>query len=531
MKKYIYNTSRFTAAIALLFMVISCETTNLDINDNPNELTLDSADPNYVLNGIQFSFVGQHFNLSSISSRTMRHVHQFGTYASSSGQGTMNGAWSSAYSIANNLNLLEDLSEARNLPNHVGIGQVLEAFAFINLVDYIGTAVYSEAVNPDFPAPNLDGGQSIYNAMYDQLTDAVANLSATGSVAPEDLFYDGDMSKWIKLANTLKIKMYVQTKLVTNPNAVSEINAILASGNYISTSADDFVARYGTNVTNPDTRHPNFVGAYQVSAGGQYMSNDFMNTLLYGKSNPDPRLRYYIYRQTDQDPTGTLIPCAGDPNYQYCYVGNGYWGRDHADDEGIPNDGSLRATYGIYPAGGAYDDDSFKRTPESTNLGGAGIHPMVLSSFTKFWLAEAALPAPAGLGTNGNSRTYLMNAMQDSFDKVESFSGVAMVDADVTSYINEVLAEYDGAADDQERLAIIIREYYIAMWGNSIEAYNNYRRTGYPTLGMSVIANTAFPRSYFIPSSELNSNDNPALEQKKLTDQVFWDTNPAGFID
>jgi hypothetical protein len=64
-----------------------------------------------------------------------------------------------------------------------------------------------------------------------------------------------------------------------------------------------------------------------------------------------------------------------------------------------------------------------------------------------------------------------------------------------------------------------------------VESYNNYRRTGYPDLGYSVESNTDFPRSYFLPSSELNSNDNPALVQKMLTDQVFWDTNAAGFIN
>ena len=55
MKKYLYKTSRITAVICLLF-VISCETTNLDINDNPNALTLESADPNFVLNTLQFAF-------------------------------------------------------------------------------------------------------------------------------------------------------------------------------------------------------------------------------------------------------------------------------------------------------------------------------------------------------------------------------------------------------------------------------------------------------------------------------------------
>lgn len=532
MKKYFNTISRGVyIALILLITVASCETTDLDVNINPNQLTPESADPNFVLNGIQLTFGGQHFGLSEQSSGVMRHVHMFGTYASNSGQGSMNGPWSSTYSITTNLNLLEDLSAQRDLPNHVGIGQVLEAFAYVNLVDNIGTAVYSEASNPLFPQPNLDSGESIYEAMYEQLNDAIINLNATGSVTPEDLYFDGDLNKWIKLANTLKVKMYVQSKLVGTPGAVSDINNILASGDYISSSDDDFVINFGTSVTNPDNRHPWFVGAYQVNAGGQYMSNDFMNTLLNDKAVIDPRLPYYIYRQVGTDPTGDLLPCEDESGFQYCYVGNGYWGRDHSDDEGIPNDGELRATYGIYPGGGAYDDGSFIVTRDSQNLGGAGIHPMILSSFTKFMLAEAALPAPTGLGVNGNSRTLLMEAMEDSFNKVESLSGIAMPAADVTAYVDEVMTRYDDAASDEERLEIIVKEYYIAMWGNSLEAYNNYRRTGFPELGFSVISNTAFPRSYFLPDSELNSNDNPDLEQKELTDQVFWDTNPAGFID
>ena len=224
-------------------------------------------------------------------------------------------------------------------------------------------------------------------------------------------------------------------------------------------------------------------------------------------------------------------------------------------------------SYGVYPAGGAFDpapsqadliaqatldwdnvdqslynnnlsDYIFFRlgdfnppTQDSSNLGGAGIHPMFLSSFTHFMLAEAALPAPAGLGVAGDSRALLEEGMRQSFAKVANFAGVAMDAANIDTYVNEVLAEYDGTASDEEKLSIIIREYYIAGYGNGIEAYNNDRRTGYPTLQDAVIANTAFPRSYFLPSSELNSNDNPNLEQKDLTDQVFWDTNPPGFIN
>jgi hypothetical protein len=562
MKKYLYKSLNISVAIFLLiFSVTSCETTDLDINNDPNSLTLESSDPNFVLNSLQFGITQQHLTLSINSAGIVRHTNLFGTYANSAGAGTLNGPWSNTYFITTNLNLLETLSETQNLPNHVGIGQVIEAFAYVNLVDYIGTAVYSEAVNPEFPQPNLDAGESIYDAMYAQLDEAIVNLQATSAISPEDLYFNGDLSKWIKLANTLKLKMYVQSKLSGNASAVSDINAIITSGNYINSLEDDFETKFGTNLTNPDTRHPLFVGDYS-SAANTYMSNDFMNLLRFGKTVEDPRLKYYIYRQDLNDPADDLLPCDGSADYDYCYIGDGYWGRDHGDDEGIPNDGSNRSTYGIYPVGGAFDDAPSQAdvvaqavadyvanpdqtqaefismrlntenptTSTSTNLGGAGIHPMLLASFSQFMLAEAALPAPAGLGVTGSSRTYLMDAIQSSFDKVGDFSGILMDAAATTAYKTVVGIEYDATTTDEEKLAIIIREYYIASYGNSVEAYNSYRRTGYPTLQSAVISTTEFPRSYFIPSSELNSNDNPNLVQKSLTDQVFWDTNPAGFI-
>jgi hypothetical protein len=509
----------------------ACETTDLDINENPSSLTLESANPNYILNSIQFSFASQNLSLNGISSGVMRHTNLFGTYAGASAAGTLNGAWSNTYSITNNLNLIETLAETQNLSKQVGIGLVLEAWAYVNLVDYIGTAVYSEAVNPEFEMPNLDSGESIYDAMYAQLDLAITKLNGTSDSDPEDLYYNGDMSKWVKAANTLKLKMYIQSKLV-NTDATAAINAIVSSGNFIKDAADDFVIQFGTKETNPDNRHPWFSAAYVGGAGGTYMSNDFIYKLKEEKGFEDPRLKHYMYRQSLTDPSGDKLPCAGNADYDYCYLGDSYWGRGHGDDEGIPNDNNQRTTYGAYPAGGAFDDgESNTTTGESVNLGGEGIYPIWLSHFTHFMLAESALPAPAGLGTTGTPLTYLTTGMQQSFDKVAGFTGGDMDATAVTNYISFVTDEYNNAASDADKLAVVMREYYIAMWGNSIEAYNNYRRTGFPTLQESVISGTDFPRSYFLPSSELNSNDNPDLVQKKLTDQVFWDTNPAGFIN
>ncbi|NQY01600.1 MAG: SusD/RagB family nutrient-binding outer membrane lipoprotein, partial [Flavobacteriaceae bacterium] len=184
-----------------------------------------------------------------------------------------------------------------------------------------------------------------------------------------------------------------------------------------------------------------------------------------------------------------------------------------------------------YPAGGAYDDGvSNTNSNSSSNLGGAGIHPILTSSFTDFLLAEAALSS-SGLSINGDARAYLESDMRKSFSRVETVAGVAMDADSIEDYIAEVLNNFDIAADDSVRLSVIIKEFYIASFGNSLEAYNFYRRTGFPNLGSSVVPNTDFPRNLLIPESELNTNENENVIQITRTDQVFWDTNPAGFIE
>lgn len=570
--------SIFTVAIVSVFMLItSCDGTDLDVNVNPNALSPESADPSLVLNGIQTTFINSNFAFNSTTRGVMRHINMFGTYANNAPSSTMNGVWANSYAISANTKLLSELNETLEIANHLGAAQLMEAYNYVNLVDYIGTAVFTEAVDPDIAAPNLDAGADIYNALYEKLNEAIANLSVPDQVIFEDLFFEGDASdrinNWIKVANTLKIRMYVQSKLVGNANATSEINNIIASGMYISDKSDDFQAKFGTNNANPDVRHPDYLAGYVGGAGGTYMSNEFMNILLNDKSIQDPRLRFYVYRQSLADPTGSLLPCDGNANYNFCYLERGYWGRDHADDEGIPNDGNLRSTFGVYPAGGAFDDRNVGvitqnaiieyngftvipvnpdtdlpytenewvyqtlATPIATannpGLGGAGIYPMILSSFTDFYLAEASLPSPAGLGVSGSPITYLENAIRKSFAKVYKFSEVAIdqtAQTAIDTYVSEVLTVYGNATTDQERLSVIMKEFYIASWGNSVESYNGYRRTGFPELGGSVINNTDFPRNYLIPDSELNSNDNPDIEQITRTTKVFWDTNPDDFI-
>ncbi|MBC74238.1 MAG: SusD/RagB family nutrient-binding outer membrane lipoprotein, partial [Muricauda sp.] len=225
------------------------------------------------------------------------------------------------------------------------------------------------------------------------------------------------------------------------------------------------------------------------------------------------------------------LPCQGDPDVDCCYIGNQYWGYDHGESRVGRGDNLLRTVYGVYPGGGSFDEDQFVGAPNTTdNLGGAGILPLLTSSYVSFLRAEAALT----LGTNDDPATLLETGIRNSMSKVMAFGGVTSdlqpTAADVDAYVGEVMQDYSNATTDEERLDIVMKEYYLAAYGNSIESYNFYRRTGYPSDMQVPIDddNPVFPRSF--PLSRLEVQRNLSLEQKNNYDKVFWDTNPDSFI-
>ena len=78
---------------------------------------------------------------------------------------------------------------------------------------------------------------------------------------------------------------------------------------------------------------------------------------------------------------------------------------------------------------------------------------------------------------------------------------------------------------------MIAKEFFVALYGNGIDAYNFYRRTGYPSdLQPDLEPNPgAFIRSFLYPAVYANNN-NTVTQKTSVTEKVFWDNNPdAGF--
>lgn len=543
--KYIF----LSISMSLFF---ACDNTDLDLLDNPSGVQPENADINLLLNNVQIEFANLLDGADFPTSRLVRMNAMTGgfDYPTSFSPGATNGVWRTTYAeIIPDVGAIKNIAEGTNLTGHSGIAKVIEAYSMMLMVDLYGDVPYSEANQGiNVLSPKSDEGSAVYANALELLESATTDFSNENIVAiSQDVFYGGDFKKWITLTNTLKLRAYNTTRLVDS-DAKSKINQIISDKNFISSASDDFLVPYSTNRSNPDSRHPGYDDFYENS-DGPYIANYFLWTLITEKGLTDPRTRYYFYRQDksvgSEDSADGSIDCLGSdkPSHYssdmpFCVAdrANGYWGRDHGDGKGRAPDGNKITVKGLYPIGGKFDDDSFKDIQNSgqDGLKGAGIFPIWLHFFTDFVLAESALT----IGTDGDPRALLESGVRSSLSYVMNFTDDATLveeslvpaQPDVDAYVSKVLDLYDDAGSDDEKLNVIMKEYYISLWGNGIEAYNNYRRTGKPNNLQPVLRANAgdFNRSLFYPDDFVSLNANAT--QKSITDQVFWDNNPAGFI-
>lgn len=528
---------KYIKLFIIALLLSACETTNFDLQENPNFLNPDNADPEFLLNEVQFLFQDVMSDMIINSDDVMRYEAMTNTYGSIVDVDQLNGEWDNFYEALNISKTIDKIvAQDSNLKFHGAMNKLLMGYLTITMVDYVGDIPYKEAGKPDeFANPKPDSSTELYKMVLADIDQAIIDLNEARFKVNSDLFYGGDKDKWIAFANTFKLRILIQSRLASTDIGISdlktEINTLLTK-NIIDTDSEDFVWSYAKDVNEPESRHPYFRRAY-VSSFSQYIGNQFMWMLKDSKTMRDPRIRYYLYRQDDRNPFSgpPYLACQGDPAVDYCYVGDHYWGLDHGENRTGRGDNLYRTAYGVYPGGGAFDEDKFIEAPETTtNLGGGGILPILTSSFVKFLTAEANLM----VGSNGDALTLLEEGVRASMSKVLNFglvsSTLAPASSDVDSYVNIVKNNYNNATGNDDKLNVVMTEYYLAAFGNSIEAYNGYRRTGMPNNLQIPIDddNPTFPRSFRYSSTAVERNQ--SLNQKNITDKIFWDKNPDNFI-
>lgn len=494
--KNIYKkTSIVTAFLLTMFVSSSCEDF-LDVNTDPNVPA--TASEFQLLPSAQVGYTYAFSNFYERGPATL--VQQ-----------VMNGRWN-YYDINGNIDnewdfdlyggaladfelLIDQATEKGNL-HYAAIAKLQKAYIFSILVDMHGEVPYFEALKADEGVFNasLDDGAAIYDDLFNLIDEALGQLeqpAADGELMPasDDLIYNGNIEKWIKMGNTLKLKMLNQIRLVDAGKATAGINQIISQGNFITENADNFVFKFGTS-TAPENRHPHFQAEYAASSKESYMSL-FFHTLLTSKS--DPRLKYYYYNQIATP--AVLVKPAQDG------------GLGGATD-------NTRTTYGIYPIGGKFDDGSTGVTRATSGLQGAGVAPYMTASMSHFILAEAA----ATLNTTGDAKEYMEVGIRLSMDYVGSVSNKPIAEEEVEAYITSVSANFNS-----NKVETIMNQKYIALFGMGYESYTDYRRTGFPVLSEAEAPNGPYPIRIPISSNEIISNPNISSDVIDVTKPVFWD--------
>lgn len=177
-------------------------------------------------------------------------------------------------------------------PNKLAIIEVINVYAWSNLVETYGNVPYTEALDIEILLPKYDDGLTIYKDLLVRLTAAINAMDTSkGSFSSADeKIYSGDVASWKKFANTLKLRMGIILADADNATAKAAVESAVASGVFTS-NADDAGYAY-TSAPNGNPLNDNLV----LSNRNDYVAGktviDIMNTL------EDPRRGLYF---TDVD--------------------------------------------------------------------------------------------------------------------------------------------------------------------------------------------------------------------------------------
>ena len=237
--------------IASMLMLASCEIPT-DLNDNPNEITLQDVDASLFLNGAQLANImvqNSHLNriTGMFSGQLIGYTSLYSNiYGYSLSTVESNDEWNGCYTgvLTNVRHIVEAVPDDKLL---VGIAKVIEAHAVGTLAILMGDVPYTEAVNDAVDDPVFDSQLEVLADVTLLLDRAISDLGSASS-RPEsyDIYYDGDKDKWLAAAYTLKARYAL---IQSNYSA-----ALTAANMGISSSADDmnFIPRGDAAVSEGD---------------------------------------------------------------------------------------------------------------------------------------------------------------------------------------------------------------------------------------------------------------------------------------
>jgi len=547
----------------LLFISTSCEKF-LDVNENLNDPT---AVPVSTLLTAAERTIGGSFCLgTTIGNNLALYTHQLTGRISGDRYG-MTGTglgWDGIFQVTANLDVIIEQGTAESRLAYVGVAKILKAYTFSLMVDIWGDVPFSEAnqFKTGVFQPKFDKGADIYPQLITLLNEGIADIDNPApnpsKPAADDVMYGGNLTRWKKAANTIKLKLLTQQRLVKDVKA--EVSALLANpAGLIDSQAESFLLPFGPFGATDD-RSPAY-GDYIATQRGGALISPWFYEILKGRNEgiltgiEDPRIPYYFYNQKLADGQSENPTEYRDGGFISIVFGSA----------GPYRDGSNSNTYtlmGIYPAGGRYDQGlggSISGTGATSPANaGTGAAPTRLLTYADRLFLEAEL-INAGV-VDGDEKAVFSKALDASFAQVDQVVGTyvkpvnqtvpALASSDAATEYKEAVLEAFEAASPAKKLEHIMTQKWIQRYGNPVDNYTDYRRTGYPVMfdpnnpahapggqvqppvngnhqvvpqaPVPVVNQTPYPLSLPWPQAELNINGNAPTQKVPSNAKVFW---------
>lgn len=359
-------------------------------------------------------------------------------------------------------------------PDFWAVALILKVESMHRVTDKFGAIPYS-VVGTSKTTTTYDDQKDIYNQFFAELDTAVNNLTAFMAdesktnktpFAAYDLFYNGDYAKWIKFANSLRLRLAMHIVKADAVTAKREGEKALAQSYGLMTSPSDDAARAVTNAMSD---------LYMIS---QSWNDNRMNAsiLSYLIGYSDPRLGIYaqpaIGRGKDDTSglagkyigirPGTIIKAKDDytpyanlnaetftatkPQQLMC-AAESWFLKAEAALRGWNGAGNAKDNY----EAGVYTSMRQWGVTDSTVVGD--------------YLADAALTQAAYVD---------LGAYKDA-------DGNRITENDAAA-VSTITIAWDEAAMNEVKLERVMTQKWIAMFPEGQEAWTEFRRTGYPKL-------------------------------------------------
>lgn len=471
------------AVLALAFALSGCNDGLTDLNDNPNEPVQVTADYLFA-NATEAAASRVHGSTLNMDVTALWVQHYAESRYSAEDRyeitdGAINTHWTNFYAGP-----LQDLQEViqkgveADRPNVEAVGTIMRSWVMHVVTDLWGDAGYSEALQGRTSSGLVvayDPQQAIYDDLFVELAGAAAMIDPTGvKITTGDMIYQGNMDRWRRFANSLRLRAAMRLSQVDQTKARTEFADALTDGVFTS-NADNALLRY---VDNGVDVHPIF--GYERSRIDHAISKTMVDTLA---SFADPRLPLYAY-----------------PNNTGLYVGM---------QNGSNADPPLSTISRIGPAFASANS------------------PAVLMSYAEVLFLQAEAAARGWI--TGDAGTLYAQAITAAMTQLGVSAGA------ITNYLAQPRVQYQGG---EAGLRQIWLQKWIALFGNGPEAFAEWRRTGTPALlpGPDAINDGLIPVRLTYPGSEQTLNKeamDAAISRQgganSLNNPVWWDVGSDAF--